>query len=132
MRKRHTAATRQAAVVLVKHGGASVDTAAQALGVDARTIAKWLATEPVPDDAWEALQKYLLTLAADRTGRGDMRNLGQILTGAGIAARNVRYATLIARREARRVEQAETKAPNPVRAAIDAPPTSGDVGCGTS
>ena len=50
--------------------------------------------------------------------RGDIRGLPAILTGAGIAERNVRYATLIARHEARRVEAEEGPPSDPLHDAV--------------
>lgn len=118
--RKPTGAIRLAALVLVKHAGASIDDAAATLGVDKRTVGRWVDSATIPDESWAALEKMLLAMAADRSARGELRNLAQLMTAAGIASRNVRYATLIARREARRAQaQAEAEAaarPNPVYA----------------
>lgn len=124
MPKRHTDATKLSAIVLVKHAGASVDDAAATLGVTPKAVREWIAAD-VPGDAWGDLERLFLAKAADRGGRDDTRGLPQLLTAAGIAARNVRYGQLIARREARKAEEAkaaEPEAMTPEQKAIAALP----------
>jgi hypothetical protein len=102
MRKRHSDATKLAAVFLAQQS--SVDGAAEALGIDPRTIRGWLETVELPADRWTAIRDVLQARAGEMAAKGETRGLVQTLTGAGIADRNVRYSTLIARREARRAE----------------------------
>jgi hypothetical protein len=109
---------RLAAVFLARQSGA--DAAAQAFELDPRTVRSWMDTVELPDDQWEAIQAVLLARGGELTARGETRGLVATLTAAGISSRNVRYAKLISRREARRAEEEAPPEPNPMRDAIRA------------
>jgi hypothetical protein len=113
----YTRATRLAAAFLARLTG--TESAASAMKIDPRTVRSWQETIEVPADEWEAIQAVLLARAGEMAATGKATGLVAALTGAGIAARNVRYATLIARREARRAEDEAPEPPNPIRDAID-------------
>jgi hypothetical protein len=86
--------------------------AAATFRVDVRTVRSWQeGSVELPEDQWEAIEAVLLARGGEKAARGDTAGLVQTLTGAGIAARNRRYATLIARREARREGEQEQQAP---------------------
>jgi hypothetical protein len=113
----YTRATRLAAAFLARLTG--TESAASAMKIDPRTVRSWQETIEVPADEWEAIQAVLLARAGEMAATGKATGLVAALTGAGIAARNVRYATLIARREARREVEEQPPEPNPIRDAID-------------
>jgi hypothetical protein len=121
--KAHSKATKLAAVVLARLS--SADVAAVTFGVDVQTVRRWQAgADAPPDDTWTAVRDVLLTRGAEMAARGETSGLVQTLTAAGISDRNVRYSTLIARREARRAkeQQPEPESPKPWRAVFDALP----------
>ena len=97
----HSKATRLAATFLAKLAG--VDTAAATFGIDRRTVRSWTGSVEVPEDPWTAIRDVLLARGSEMAAKGDTRGLPAILTGAGIAERNVRYGQLIAQRDGRRV-----------------------------
>lgn len=108
--KHHSRATKLAATFLARL--ASPEVAAATFRVDVRTVRDWQAgSVELPEDQWEAIEAVLLARGGEKAASGETAGLVQTLTGAGIAARNRRYATLIARREARREgEQQPAKA----------------------
>lgn len=116
--KRHSRATKLAVTFLAKL--TSADVAAATFRVDPRTVASWQAgAVDLPTDDWEAIEAVLLARGGEQAARGETRGLVQTLTGAGIAARNRRYATLIARREAQRQPDPEPAPVSPIGVAID-------------
>lgn len=101
--KAHSKATKLAATSLARLS--SADVAAATFRVDVQTVRRWQAgADAPPDDTWTAVRDVLLARGAEMAARGETSGLVQTLTAAGISDRNVRYSTLIARREARRSE----------------------------
>lgn len=116
-RRTYSRAERLSAVFLARQ--ASIAEAAAVLGIPSRNVERWSAGEvELPADQWAAIEAVLLAKVADLTARGSTKGLVALSTAAGIAGRNVRYSTLIARREARVAP--ETEPANPIAAAIDA------------
>lgn len=109
--KAHSKAIRLSAVFLGRL--ASAEVAGKVLGVDYRTVQSWMQASELPADDWTAVRDVLLTRGAEMAAKGETRGLVQTLTAAGISDRNVRYATLIARREARREAEQPEPAPEP-------------------
>jgi hypothetical protein len=108
--RHHSRATRLAATFLARL--ASPEVAASTFRVDVRTVRNWQAgSVELPADQWEAIEAVLLARGGEQAAKGETRGLVQTLTGAGIAARNRRYAQLIAQREARRQGEAEMEQP---------------------
>jgi len=104
--RHHSKATRLAATFLARL--ASPEVAASTFRVDVRTVRGWQAgAVDLPADQWEAIEAVLLARGGEQAAKGETRGLVQTLTGAGIAARNRRYAQLIERREARRQGEQE-------------------------
>lgn len=99
----------------------SVDQAAKLLGVDKGSIRAWMGDHPGGDD-WATLSELAGAQLTERLARGEIRDPRTLAVVKGVADRNVRYSTLIARREQRRAaEQAEPE-PTPDlawRAAFD-------------
>jgi hypothetical protein len=117
--KHHSRATKLAATFLAKL--ASPDVAAATFRVDVRTVRGWRDGIELPADEWTAIRDVLRARGAEMAARGDTRGLVATLTAAGISDRNVRYSTLISRREARReAEQEPEAAPNLLHEAIEA------------
>jgi hypothetical protein len=99
--KAHSKATKLAATFLARLS--SADVAAATFRVDVQTVRRWQAGgDAPPDDTWTAIRDVLLTRGAEMAAKGETSGLVQTLTAAGISDRNVRYSTLIARREQRR------------------------------
>lgn len=117
MPRRHSESTRLAAVFLAEQNGP--DAAAEALGLDPRTVRSWQETLALPADRWTAIRDLLQARAGELAAKGETKGLVAMLTGAGIADRNVRYATLIERREKRRADEAKADAPSAVRLQLD-------------
>jgi hypothetical protein len=117
--KRHPRSVKLAAVFLTRQSG--IEAAAKTFGVDPRTIEAWTASGDLPQDEWTAIRDVLRARAGEMAAKGETSGLVATMTAAGIADRNVRYTTLIARREARRDPEAETErsVDDPVRAALD-------------
>jgi hypothetical protein len=119
VRKSHSLATKLAATFLARMS--SVDAAASTFCIDPRTVRGWVDRVELPEDRWTAIRDVLLARGSEMAAKGDTRGLPAILTGAGIAERNVRYATLIARREARRAEEEAPPEPlSPMQVATQA------------
>lgn len=117
-RRTYSKAERLSAVFLARQ--ASIAEAATVLGIPVRNVERWHAEVELPADQWEAIEQTLLARASDMSARGETRGLVATLTGAGISARNRRYAELIRQREARQQAEPEPQAPDPFRAITDA------------
>jgi hypothetical protein len=100
-------ARRLAGMAMVRFVG--VRNAARAVQVDERTLRGWLAKDNADTDhdadAWRAAEALAQERMLTGLATGDARGLTAWSTAAGIASRNVRYATLIARREGRHREE---------------------------
>jgi hypothetical protein len=94
--------------------------AASQLKVDKRTVQRWL--KAAPEDGWTLARDLAQARLQEHLATGKVAP-SQLATIAGIADRNVRYAQLIARREASReaaAAEAEPSAEERARAAFAA------------